>query len=493
MARARALAVLGTASSVGKTLVTAGLGRLWRRRGVDVAPFKAQNMSNNAAVTAEGGEMGRAQVVQAIACGLDPHVDMNPVLLKPESDGRSQVVMGGRVASTESARAYFGRTDERFAFARDAYDRLAERHEAIVIEGAGSCAELNLMATDIVNWRTAHHADASVLLVGDIERGGIFAQLIGTYELLPHAARRRVTGFLVNKFRGDRSLFDEGVTILEDRTGVPVVGVIPRLMDLWIDDEDGADVLDPSKAVFSADRANIAVVVPPRISNMSDFTALAAEEDVALRYAHRPKHLVGADVIVLPGSKATIADLEALRESGMATAVVEHAQAGGHVVGLCGGYQMLGRRLRDPHEVEGGGSIGGLGLLAGETTLSPQKVTENVRATAEMLGGLPVTAYEIHCGRTIDTRKPAFRVEGRPDGDVSADGRIWGTYLHGVFDSPGFRRAWLNRVRADKDLAPVDVAESERTTSRLDRELDRWADHLERFIDPDHLDRLLSR
>lgn len=493
MKRARAIAVLGTGSSVGKSLLAAGLCRLLVRRGLRVAPFKAQNMSNNAAVTADGGEMGRAQVVQALACNLAPHVDMNPILLKPESDGRSQVIVSGRAVVTESARDYYRTIERRTGVVHQAYDRLAAAYDAVVLEGAGSCAELNLADRDLVNLPMAEHADARVVLVGDIERGGVFAQLIGTLELLAPAQRARVAGLIVNKFRGDRSLFDDGVEILEARTGLPVFGVVPRLMDLHIDDEDGADILDPRRAVFATDTVNIAVVGLPRISNMSDFTALDAEPDVALRYAHRPSHLGGADVVCIPGTKATLADLEHLDASGLGEAIVAAAGEGAHVIGVCGGLQILGRRVRDPDGVEGGGERAGLGLLPVDTVLRPGKITARRDAVAHIAGDRPARGYEIHCGETRGDAPPAFTIAGQPDGAVGHQGRVWGTYLHGLFDDAAVRRTWLNRVRADKRLPPVALETSRALDRRLERELDRWADHLAEHLADDTLDRLLAR
>lgn len=490
MARADAIAVLGTGSSVGKSLVAAGLGRALARRGVRVAPFKAQNMSNNAAVTADGGEIGRAQAMQAVACGVEPHVDMNPILLKPEADGRSQVVLAGRAVGAESARAYFATVDRRFSAVAAAYDRLAAAYDAIVIEGAGSCAELNLVDRDLVNWRMAAHAGARVVIVADIERGGVFAQLIGTHALVDDAHRAMIAGFIVNKFRGDRSLFDDGVAILEQRTGIPVLGVVPRLMDLQVDDEDGAGELDPRRVRFSDDTVNIAVIALPRVSNMSDVTALAAERDVALRWAHRPEHLAGADAIILPGSKSTLSDLAHLRSTGLADAI---AGSGAQVVGVCGGLQMLGRSIDDPDGVEGGGRARGLGLLDLDTVLAPHKVTARRRAVAHVVGDVEVTGYEIHCGRSTPARTPALTIDGQPDGAIRDDRRAWGTYLHGVFDGAAFRRAWLNELRATKRLPALPPSVSAAVDELLGRELDRWTDHLEASLRPGAIDRLLLR
>ena len=302
----KALAILGTGSDVGKSLVTAGLGRIFHRSGVKVAPFKAQNMSLNSFVTVEGGEMGRAQVLQAQACGLRPHVDMNPILLKPEADRRSQVVVQGKVWGRREAGSYFDSRAELAHFVRQSYERLAAQYELIVIEGAGSAAEINLRDRDIVNWPVVEMADAKVILVADIDRGGVFAQVIGTLDLLEPYERKRVLGVVINKFRGDRRLFDDGVAMIAKRTGVPVLGVLPFVRELMLDQEDSVTIESSStEAAFSADTVNVAVMLLPRMSNFTDFNGLAAEADVALRYVRVPEEVVDADVIILPGSKQT--------------------------------------------------------------------------------------------------------------------------------------------------------------------------------------------
>lgn len=488
----KALAILGTGSDVGKSLVTAGLGRLFHRSGVRVAPFKAQNMSLNSFVTADGGEMGRAQVLQARACGLHPHVDMNPILLKPEADRRSQVVVQGKVWGSREAGSYFDAQTELAHYVRQSYERLAAQYELIVIEGAGSAAEINLRDRDIVNWPVAEMADAKVILVADIDRGGVFAQVIGTLDLLEPDERERVLGVVINKFRGDRRLFDDGVAMLEKRTGVPVLGVVPFVRDLTLDQEDSVTIESGStEAAFSADTVNIAVILLPRMSNFTDFNGLAAEADVALRYARAHEDMVDADVIILPGSKQTIQDLQYVKDKGFAAALASHVQARREMVGVCGGFQMLGKKIADPHGVEGGGQTAGLGLLPIETVLHPEKQTVQVGANP-LLPGISdaetVRGYEIHVGLT--TRRegdPCFRIldeQGtRDDGAVSADGLTWGTYIHGVFDDPSFRRAWLNRVRVRKGLAPRPVAESMKVTQRLSSALDEWADHVARHVD----------
>lgn len=491
-AMTKALAILGTGSDVGKSLVTAGLGRIFHRSGVRVAPFKAQNMSLNSFVTADGGEMGRAQVLQARACGLHPHVDMNPILLKPEADRRSQVVVQGKVWGSREAGSYFDAQTELAHYVRQSYERLAAQYELIVIEGAGSAAEINLRDRDIVNWPVAEMADARVILVADIDRGGVFAQVIGTLDLLEPDERERVLGVVINKFRGDRRLFDDGVAMLEKRTGVPVLGVVPFVRDLTLDQEDSVTIESGStEAAFSADTVNIAVILLPRMSNFTDFNELAAEADVALRYARAPEDVVDADVIILPGSKQTIQDLQYVRDKGFAAALASHVQARREMVGVCGGFQMLGKRIADPHGVEGGGQVEGLHLLPVDTELHPDKQTVQVMANVllpGMSGEEMVQGYEIHVGLTARRAgEPCFRIldeaGDREDGAMSADGAVWGTYIHGVFDDPAFRRAWLNRVRVRKGLAPRPVAESMKVTQRLSSALDEWADHVVRHVD----------
>ena len=489
---AKALAILGTGSDVGKSLVTAGFGRCFHRSGIRVAPFKSQNMSLNSFVTAEGGEMGRAQVLQAQACGLRPHVDMNPILLKPEADRRSQVIVQGKVWRSQDAGSYFDSKTELFHYVRQSYERLAAQYELIVIEGAGSAAEVNLRDRDIVNWPVVQMADAKVILVADIDRGGVFAQVIGTLDLLEPHERERLLGVVINKFRGDRRLFDDGVAILEQRTGIPVLGVLPFLRDLVLDQEDSVTIESSStEASFSPETVNVAVVLLPRMSNFTDFNALAAESDVALRYARVPEDVVDADVIILPGSKQTIQDLHYVKEKGFGPVVASHVRAGREIVGLCGGFQMLGGRIDDPHQVEGGGQTEGLRLLSIDTELHHEKQTRQVRANSLVPGvsdAETVRGYEIHVGLTSRRQgNPCFRIfdEGgdRDDGAVSPDGLVWGTYIHGVFDDPSFRRAWINRVRVRKGLAPRAVADSRAVTRRLTSALDQWADHVAQHVD----------
>lgn len=505
-ARAKAIAILGTGSDVGKSLVAAGLCRLLHRAGLRVAPFKAQNMSLNSFATPDGGEIGRAQALQAEACGIAPHVDMNPILLKPESDARSQVVVQGKVFATLDARAYFarGRDSQLLRAVQESYERLAAQYEVIVIEGAGSAAEVNLRDRDLVNWTTVELADARVILVGDIDRGGVFAQILGTLDLISPEERARVCGIVINKFRGDVTLFDDGVRLLTERAGIPVLGVLPYLRGLALDQEDSLDVGARGQVAFTADRVNIAVLLVPHMSNFTDFNALADEADVALQYVATPEEAAGADVIVLPGSKTTLSDLAYLREKGFEPRLHAHVQTGRELIGICGGYQMLGRWIADPDAVETGGEGAGFGLLPVTTVLARDKVTEQVEGQALHVDGapmLPVRGYLIHMGRTDRAGlRPCFRLMRKRagmacsgtgtgleqdchDGAVRPDGLVWGTYVHGLFDRPEFRRAWLNRLRSRKGLSARPLTDSQRVTETRSGAMDRWADHVDRHLD----------
>lgn len=505
-ARARALAVLGTGSDVGKSMLVAGLCRLVYRAGISVAPFKAQNMSNNAAVTRQGGEIGRAQALQAEACGIESHVDMNPILLKPDSDESAQVVMQGRVRGRSDASALFDRTSEFRRIAYESYSRLANRVDAIILEGAGSAAEVNLRHCDVANWPMVDYADASVLLVADIDRGGVFAQVLGTLDLLTLEERRRIIGVVINKFRGRRELFVEGTTFLEKRSGIPVLGVVPFLSGLRLDQEDSLD--HGRQTVFSDSMVNVAVVLLPRMSNFTDFNALAAEPGVALCYADSPEHFAKADVVIIPGSKNTIADMRYIYEQGIAARITTHASHGGELVGLCGGYQMLGRSVEDPFGAEAGGLVQGLGLLNVSTQLGRTKITQLVEAIPlhfDFESTTRVKGYRIHMGVTVRTdERPCFQlcagssadetsdVSETVDGAMNASGLIWGSYIHGMFDEPEFRAAWLNRIRARKGVPLVSVEVSRNSSSMLRKQMDRWADHLAQHLDIQPLWRALN-
>lgn len=497
--QAKAIALFGTGSDVGKSILAAGLCRLLHRDGRAVAPFKAQNMSLNSSVTPAGGEIGRAQALQAEACGIQPHVDMNPILLKPDSDTSSQVIVRGKVQTKLEAAAYFQSRLPLFEIVCESYQRLARQYEVIVIEGAGSAAEVNLRDRDLVNWPVAHLADAGVLLIADIDRGGVFAQIIGTLDLLAPQERHRMIGIVINKFRGDRALFDDGVAYVEQRTGLPVLGVIPFLRPLHLDQEDALQIDLRRSRSFAPELVNVAVLLLPHMSNFTDFNAFLTEPDVALQYGASPAHVVGADVIVIPGTKNTLDDLGYLKRHGFHDAMQAHVQKGMELVGICGGYQMLGKWIDDPYAVEAGGKARGLGFLDVMTTLQTDKVTTVVEGVALHMAhpsAFAVRGYHIHMGETLRRRHgPSFRLtkvsghhagsvpEDRlSDGAVREDGLVWGTYIHGVFDEPEFRRAWLNRLRQRKSLPPLDLSISQAATARQQSELDRWADHIKQHL-----------
>ena len=502
--KARALAILGTGSDVGKSLITAGICRLLHRSGIHVAPFKAQNMALNSFVTPDGHEIGRAQALQAEACGIPPHVDMNPILLKPESDNCSQVVVRGKVLGKRAASAYFDDRQGLWPVVKESYARLAGRYDVVVIEGAGSAAEVNLREYDLVNWPVAELADAQVVLVADIDRGGVFAQVLGTLDLLASDERARVCGVLINKFRGDAELFADGVKFLEARSGLPVLGVVPFLRDLMLDQEDSLDLHLNRQASFTSDRLNIGVILLPHMSNFTDFNILSSEADVALQYVTSPSTLAEADIVIIPGSKNTLADLSYLREKGYVSVLDIHLHNRRELIGICGGYQMLGRTISDLCEVEQGGMSCGLGYLNTETELKQVKCTTQVEASMEDIfkeGQILVRGYQIHMGVTRRLNElPCFRVhrhlmsgddvrlsivasEEDFDGAIRKDGLVWGTYIHGVFDEPDFRRAWLNRARMRKGLSPLDELASKTVTVRFQGELDRWADHVSHHSD----------
>lgn len=477
----------GTGSHVGKTLLTAALCRAFREAGRDVAPFKAQNMALNAYVTRDGGEMGWAQAMQAEAARLEPGVEMNPILLKPQSGG-CQVIVRGKAWATLPAGEYYARRDELWEVVVETYRRLASAHELLVIEGAGSPAEPNLMAVDIANMKVARLAGAAVVLVGDIDRGGVFASLLGSLALLPRADRRRVRGFLLNKFRGDRALLAPALDFLEGRARRPVLGVVPYLADLHLPEEDSV-ALD-ERGDRSAGRPVVAPVVAPivavvrlpHIANFTDFAPLEADPAIELRYAGRPAELAGAALVVLPGSKDMLADLRWLEASGFAEALRRHVARGGRLGGICGGFQMLGRAVEDPRGLEGGGRAEGLGCLPLTTVLVPGKVTRRVHARLAE-SGEGFEAYEIHVGRTRAGAglSPFALVEAeggvRPDGGVSPDRRVWGTYLHGLFDSGAVRRAVLAGLSPVEATVPCDYR------ALREREYGRLAAHVREHVD----------
>lgn len=469
--------IQGTGSNVGKSLLVAGLARACRLRGMTVAPFKPQNMSNNAAVTADGGEIGRAQALQALAAGLEPHTDMNPVLLKPESETGSQVIVQGKRLGHAEARSFWSQKPQLMAKVLESFYRLSETVDLILIEGAGSPAETNLRKGDIANMGFATAANVPVLLVGDIDRGGVIAQIVGTQAVLDDNDLNQVAGFAVNRFRGDVRLFDDGVTDIERRTGWPSVGVVPWFQDAWkLPAEDGLDIASRPGGAFK-------VVVPKlaRIANFDDLDPLAAEPGVTVEIIEPGRALPGdADLVLLPGSKATIDDLLFLRSQGWDVDIAAHIRRGGLVFGLCGGFQMLGKTINDPDGIEGPvRQVEGLGYLDVHTTLAPHKELANRRARC-LRSRAEVTGYEIHMGRTEgkDMTRPWFQMDTQSEGAQSENGRIRGTYLHGIFSSDQFRGAILEEVGQAPQI---------QYNALVDRTLDALAAHLEEHMNVDRI------
>ncbi len=464
MALCPTLMVVGTASDVGKSLLVTGLCRHFARRGLNVAPFKAQNMSLNAAVTPDGYEIGRAQWVQAEAAGVSPHVDMNPILLKPEGEMRSQVVVMGKPWARLAPSDYYARHETLSEVVSHALTRLRARHDLVILEGAGSPAELNLSGRDVVNMAAAKMADASVILVGDIERGGIFASLLGTLDLLAPEDRARVRGLVVNKFRGDPRLFDEGVRILAERSGLPVLGVVPHLGELAIADEDSLALNRRQGRERQVKLLDICVIRAPHMSNFEDVLALEHEPDVVVRFIADPAEIADADLVILPGSKSTMSDLTFLRARGFETALLRRAEAGRPTLGICGGFQLLGRELRDPERIESDSTHAyGLGLLDVSTEYLRDKTTASVLAVLQapcLLGdaeSTPVRAYEIHMGEVLrgDGVRPLFVLHQRnqqpvslADGACNRDGSVLGTLLHGFLADDRLRAYLLSQLWA---------------------------------------------
>ena len=444
---AKNIMIQGTMSNAGKSLLCAGLCRILRQDGYRVAPFKSQNMALNSFITKDGGEMGRAQVVQAEAAGIEPDVRMNPILLKPTTDVGSQVIVAGQVQGNMRAMEYYRRKPEYIPAILEAYNSLASEYDIIVIEGAGSPAEINLKQEDIVNMGLAKLVDAPVLLVGDIDRGGVFAQLYGTVALLEEDEQKRIKGTVVNKFRGDRSILEPGIRILEQLCGVPVAGVIPYT-HVDIDDEDS--LTERFARTTERKLLDIAVIRLPRISNFTDFTPFERYANVSLRYVERVADLHSPDMILIPGTKSTIADLKWLRQSGLEAAVLKAASAGTLVFGICGGYQMLGRTVSDPDQVEAAGTteIQGLGLLDMDTVFQGEKMQTQVSGTFDGmtgmlsgLNGMSYTGYEIHMGRSQEKLPP-----------LQGTGNVYGSYIHGIFDAPGVSDQILRAICTKKGL-----------------------------------------
>jgi adenosylcobyric acid synthase len=502
--------VLGTASHSGKSIIAAALGRIFADDGWRVAPFKAQNMSLNSAATPDGREIGRAQALQAEACRIPARAEMNPVLIKPSSETGSQIMLLGRVWGQVTAADYHTRrVEDLFPVVLESYQKLASEYELIILEGAGSPAEINLREHDIVNMRMARAANAACLLIGDIDRGGVFASLVGTLELLQPSERALIRGYAINKFRGDISLLRPGLTMVEPRLGIPCAGVIPYLHDLGLEEEDGVAIEDRRSSgrawqelAGSASRERrlrIGVIALPHMSNFTDFDALAAEPSVALAFLDRGKEISGADLIILPGSKQTLNDFEWLHQRGLVPLLLDHHARGGCLAGICGGFQMLGVQIEDPQGIENAGrpcAREGLGLLQVRTVLQPEKITRPATGllAAPLIFGQAsreraFRGYEIHVGETVygEGSMPFAEVarvgSGAPvmDGAVSADGRVLGTYIHGIFDDDNFRHAFLEAVRAASGLAPL--AARAFVAAERESRLDRLAAQVRRSLD----------
>jgi adenosylcobyric acid synthase len=504
--KTRSLMVLGTASHVGKSMLTTALCRIFMRSGVRVAPFKAQNMSLNSAATVDGYEIGRAQALQAEAAGLFATRDMNPILLKPESDCSSQVIVQGRLWKSLSAADYhLDYVKELFPVVLESYRRLADHCELIILEGAGSPAEINLKKTDLVNMRMAAAADAACLLVADIDRGGVFASLLGTIELLDAGERERIHGFVINKFRGDLGLLTPGIRAMEERLQRPCVGVVPYIPDLGLDEEDSVGLESRGERFRPEEwtalesksrRLRIAVARLPYLSNFTDFDAFACEPSVSLQFINHPRQLVHPDVVVLPGTKQTLHDVDWLKRSGLADAIVARSQDA-LIIGICGGMQMLGLAIEDPYGMEGGGRVDGLGLLPIRTRLNREKITAQVsaRLISNCLFGSPMSpreaaGYEIHLGETAydSGARPLFELRRShapnvliADGAQRMDGRIWGSYVHGLFDDDVFRHALIGNARLACKLEPA--AAFAFPAAERQKKIERLADAVESALD----------
>jgi adenosylcobyric acid synthase len=492
----KSIMVVGTTSHAGKSLITTAICRIMSRRGWRVTPFKGQNMALNAYVTASGGEIGYAQAVQAWAAGVAPLVEMNPILLKPQGDMTSQVILKGKAVGKVSATDYYQDYFEiGWQTIQECLQSLSTEFDAIVCEGAGSPAEINLKHRDLTNMRVAKHLNAPTLLVVDIDRGGAFAHVVGTLELLDPDERALIKGVLINKFRGQRSILEPGIKWLEERTGIPVVGVVPYIEQLF-PAEDSLDLLE-RKTTKTAAELNIAVIRLPRIANFTDFDPLESEPSVRVKYLLPKQDLGHPDAVIIPGTKTTIADLITLQKSGMAEAIQNYAASGGTVLGICGGFQMLGQTIADPEGVEGqAGKYPGLNLLPIKTVITGQKIARQRQVTSNYPQiGLPVAGFEIHQGRTTYTSPSLSRSEHSADqkscqalfddnnlGLVDNSQSVWGTYLHGIFDNGPWRRAWVNRLRQQRGLKSLPTGVSNYREER-EQILDSLATQIEEHLD----------
>jgi adenosylcobyric acid synthase len=505
---AKAIMVQGTGSDVGKSILVCALCRIFRQEGLKVAPFKAQNMSNNSYVTADGREMGRAQVAQAEAARILPTAEMNPILLKPSGNNGSQIITMGRPLRHMTAHEYYDNKDSMLEIAKEAYESLSDEYDVIVIEGAGSPAEINIKDNDIVNMKIAEIADAPVILVTDIERGGSFAWIVGTLELLNSDERDRVMGVIINKFRGDMGILESGITMLEERIQKPVLGVLPYFTNIDVDDEDSVSLDKKNKESGTTrnktaeSQIDVVIIRLPRISNFTDFDILKREKDLCVRFVEDAKSIGNPDLIILPGTKNTIGDLESIKENGISDAVIDLAKSGTMIIGICGGYQMLGKVILDPENAESKTlETDGLGLIDVSTLFRMQKNTHQVKATLHDRGSdifkslntkCEITGYEIHMGETVllNGATPFLKIIERSDKEVSmddgaasSDGNVIGTYLHGIFDNDEFRLGFINRLRKSKGLAPM-LAE-ELSTVDKEKQYDKLADWFREHINMD--------
>lgn len=491
----------GTASSVGKSLLTAAFCRIFYQDGYQVVPFKSQNMALNSFITKDGREMGRAQVFQAEAAGIEPRVEMNPILLKPTTDVGSQVIVNGKVMSNMQASEYFRYKTQLAEMVQKTYDQLAAEFDLVVIEGAGSPAEINLKTQDIVNMGMAKMAKSPVILIGDIDRGGVFASLYGTMMLLEPEERAMVKGVIINKFRGDVKLLESGLKQLEDLVGVPVLGVVPYL-HVQIDDEDS--VTERFQRRQSGDGLKVQVILLPHISNFTDFTPLEMEEDLNLSYVRRPEELEEADLVIIPGSKNTLEDRLYLQKTGWDTVLRRYARDGGLLIGICGGYQILGNMLHDPYETESSmKSLPGLGILNTETEMAEEKTTRQVEGTWTYendsyftgMKGLTITGYEIHMGQTklADDLIHPIHLESLQqwDGGINQRGNVLGTYLHGIFENTVWTRQLLNNLRKIKGLEEKELTEQSYMELK-DAEYDRLAEHVRKHVDLEKIVQIIA-
>ena len=480
------LMVQGTTSDAGKSALVTALCRILARRGLRVAPFKPQNMALNSAVTIDGGEIGRAQALQALAAGVEPHTDMNPVLLKPNTDTGSQVIVQGHSVGNMDARSYHDYKAIAKQAVLDSYHRLQKHYDIVLVEGAGSPAEINLRKKDIANMGFAEAVDAPVLLIADIDRGGVFAHLVGTLELLSDSERQRVKGMVINRFRGDPALLQPGIDWLEEKTSIPVTGVIPYLHGLHLEGEDSLSRRD-STASSNQDTINIIVPALPRLSNHTDFDPLNLHPQVNLRFINSEEDIPAADLIIIPGSKSVQADLAWLDKHGWDEAIRKHLRYGGRVLGICGGFQMLGKAIHDPHGIESeADSTIGLGLLDIETTLEKNKQLHNVTGTL-LTNGSEISGYEIHAGITTghDLERPFVQLDNRTDGAISADGNIIGTYLHGLFESSQACQHLLT-------WAGLKDSQNKDYHQRREDDINRLADAVEKNLDMSLINKLLN-